>query len=56
MEISKGQRLPLSSLVAGVGVLQTIQIGLQISGLSAAFDFACFGLNAQQKLSDDRYK
>ncbi|MEC4750534.1 VWA domain-containing protein [Methylomicrobium sp. Wu6] len=53
MEISKGQRLPLSSLVAGA--LQTIQIGLHISGLGEALDFACFGLDAQQKLADDRY-
>jgi len=53
MEISKGQRLPLSSLVAGA--LPTIQIGLHINGLDAALDFACFGLDAQQKLADDRY-
>jgi hypothetical protein len=55
MDISKGQRLPLSSLFAGVGVPHSIQIGLQISGMGGALDFACFGLDAQQKLSDDRY-
>ncbi len=54
MDISKGQRLPLSSLFAGA-VPSEVQIGLQINGLSAALDFACFGLDAQQKLADDRY-
>jgi stress response protein SCP2 len=54
MDISKGQRLPLSSLFGGVDA-QDIQIGLQISGLGGAPDFACFGLDTQQKLSDDRY-
>ncbi|MBL1265465.1 VWA domain-containing protein [Methylomicrobium sp. RS1] len=53
MDISKGQRLPLSLLFAGAS--QTVQVGLNISGLEAAVDFACFGLDTQQKLSDDRY-
>ncbi|EIC29999.1 MULTISPECIES: VWA domain-containing protein [Methylomicrobium] len=51
--ISKGQRLPLSSLFAGAS--QAVQVGLDINGLETAVDFACFGLDAQQKLSDDRY-
>jgi stress response protein SCP2 len=54
MDISKGQRLPLSSLFGG-GEPRNFQIGLQIIGLGGAVDFACFGLDAGQKLSDDRY-
>ena len=53
MEILKGQRLPLSSLVAGGAAC--FQIGLKITGMNATVDFACFGLDASQKLSDDRY-
>ncbi|MET3134217.1 stress response protein SCP2 [Oxalobacteraceae bacterium GrIS 1.11] len=50
MEIlSKGQRLPLASLVPG----GALQIGLEGRGL--ALDFACFGLNADGKLADERY-
>lgn len=51
MDITKGQRLPLSSLFAG----NAFQVGLRIDGIGAALDFACFGLDVGQKLSDDRY-
>ncbi len=54
MEIAKGQRLPLSALITD-GPASDFQVGLQISGMGAAVDFACFGLDAQQKLSDERY-
>lgn len=47
--LSKGQRLPLAGLVPG-GVLQ---VALSVEGL--ALDFACFGLDAAGKLSDERY-
>jgi stress response protein SCP2 len=55
MDISKGQRLPLPSLLAGGDASHGVQIGLQIGGLGAVLDFACFGLDARQRLSDDRY-
>ena len=47
--LSKGQRLPLAQL-APDGVLE---IGAFAQGLT--LDFACFGLDAAGKLSDDRY-
>jgi tellurite resistance protein TerA len=45
----KGQRLALSGLVMG----NVVQLGLSSAGVPV--DFACFGLNAASKLSDDRY-
>ena len=45
----KGQRLALSGLVTG----NVVQLGLSSAGVPV--DFACFGLNAASKLSDDRY-
>jgi stress response protein SCP2 len=47
--LSKGQRLPLANLVPD-GVLQ---VGVAAQGL--ALDVACFGLDANGKLSDERY-
>lgn len=47
--LARGQRLPLSNIVAG----NSVRVGLQGQGLP--LDFACFGLDAQGKLSDDRY-
>jgi len=47
--LSKGQRLPLAQFAAD-GVLET---GASVQGLS--LDFACFGLDAAGKLSDERY-
>ena len=45
----KGQRLALSGLVTD----NAVQLGIKNAGL--ALDFACFGLDAHGKLSDDRY-
>ena len=45
----KGQRLALSGLVTG----NVVQLGLASAGVP--LDFACFGLDAAGKLSDDRY-
>ena len=45
----KGQRLALTGLVTG----NVVQLGLSSAGV--ALDFACFGLDAAGKLSDDRY-
>ncbi len=47
--LTKGQRLPLAGLLPG-GVFH---IGVTVQGL--VLDFACFGLDAGGKLSDDRY-
>jgi tellurite resistance protein TerA len=45
----KGQRLALSGLVTG----NVVQLGLASAGVP--LDFACFGLDAAGKLSDERY-
>ena len=45
----KGQRLALAGLVTG----NVLQLG--IAGEGVALDYACFGLDAAGKLSDDRY-
>lgn len=51
MDILKGQRLPLPQICSNSG----FHIGLQITGTKQPIDFACFGLDAQQKLSNDLY-
>lgn len=48
--ILKGQRIALSDICP-----KFFQINLQIIGLHQAIDFACFGVDAQQKLSDEAY-
>lgn len=53
--IAKGRRVPLRQLLDESAQAGFFQVGLQISGTSTAIDFACFGLDTQQKLSDDRY-
>lgn len=50
MQISQGQRIPLSNLLQG----QSLGFSVQIQS-PLVIDFACFGLDAQGKLSDDRY-
>ncbi len=50
MDISKGQRTPVSQLVSG----QTFQLAVKSVG-ALVVDFSCFGLDAAQKLSDERY-
>ncbi|MFJ2684585.1 VWA domain-containing protein [Pseudomonas sp. NPDC087342] len=50
MQISQGQRLPLSSLMPGSQL--TLSINVQSPHV---LDFVCFGIDAQGKLSDDRY-
>ncbi|MGK5078829.1 TerD family protein [Janthinobacterium sp. HLX7-2] len=45
----KGQRLALSGLVTG----NALQLGIKSAGVP--LDFACFGLDANGKLSDERY-
>ncbi|WP_248917458.1 VWA domain-containing protein [Pseudomonas entomophila] len=50
MQINQGQRLPLSNLIQG----QALSFSLSIASPHTV-DCACFGLDAQGKLSDDRY-
>ncbi len=50
MDISKGQRTPVSQLVTG----QSFQLAVSTVG-TLVVDISCFGLDAQQKLSDERY-
>ena len=50
MDISKGQRTPVSQLVTG----QSFQLAVSTVG-ALVVDISCFGLDTQQKLSDERY-
>lgn len=50
MQISQGQRLPLSNILQG----QALTLAIQIQSPNV-IDFVCFGVDAQGKLSDDRY-
>lgn len=50
MQISQGQRLPLSNLIQGTRL--TLSIAIESPHV---IDFVCFGVDAQGKLSDDRY-
>lgn len=50
MQITQGQRLPLSSILQGTNL--TLSIGIKAPHV---IDYACFGVDAQGKLSDDRY-
>ncbi|MEI6269711.1 MAG: tetratricopeptide repeat protein [Methylococcaceae bacterium] len=50
MNILKGQRLSLNAICPN-----SFQINLQILGSRQPIDFACFGVDAQQKLSDELY-
>ncbi|MDD1014765.1 VWA domain-containing protein [Pseudomonas rubra] len=50
MHISQGQRLPLSNLIQGHALSLTVNIQSP-----RTIDLACFGVDAQGKLSDDRY-
>jgi len=51
MDILKGQRLPLDKLLPN----SNFQIDLKISGIKEVVDFTCFGLDTEQKLSNDAY-
>ncbi len=50
MDISKGQRTPVSQLVSG----SSFQLAVTTVG-ALVVDISCFGLDAAQKLSDERY-
>ena len=49
MQLNQGQRVALSDLMSAPG----FQVGIDLQGVPA--DLSCFGLDAQGKLSDDRY-
>ncbi|WP_143074929.1 TerD family protein, partial [Streptomyces mangrovisoli] len=50
-EFQRGHKAKISDLTAGTD----LYIGVQISGPGLTFDISCFGLDADERLSDDRY-
>ena len=50
-EFQRGHKARISDLTAGTD----LYVGVQIAGPGLSFDISCFGLDAQEKLSDDRY-
>jgi stress response protein SCP2 len=49
MELTRGQRVPLSDLIRSI----TFRVAVDLQGV--ACDVSCFGLDAQGTLADDRY-
>lgn len=52
MALIRGQRLKLAEILPGGN---TFSVGMSASGPGMTIDFACFGLDAKGKLSDERY-
>ncbi|GHF14634.1 hypothetical protein GCM10010359_14910 [Streptomyces morookaense] len=50
-EFQRGHRARISDLTAGT----ELYVGVQAGGPGVAFDISCFGLDAGERLSDDRY-
>ncbi|MDX3236483.1 TerD family protein [Streptomyces sp. ME03-5709C] len=50
-EFQRGHKAKISDLTAGTD----LYVGVQISGPGLGFDISCFGLDAAEQLSDDRY-
>ncbi|MFI8350989.1 TerD family protein [Streptomyces sp. NPDC085596] len=50
-EFQRGHKARISDLTAGTD----LYVGVQISAPGLAFDISCFGLDADERLSDDRY-
>ncbi|MDT0452948.1 TerD family protein [Streptomyces hesseae] len=50
-EFQRGHKAKISDLTAGTD----LYVGVQIGGPGLTFDVSCFGLDAAEKLSDDRY-
>ncbi|WP_329597412.1 TerD family protein [Streptomyces pseudovenezuelae] len=50
-EFQRGHKAKISDLTAGTD----LYVGVQISGPGLTFDISCFGLDAEERLSDDRY-
>ncbi|MFE9676322.1 TerD family protein [Streptomyces sp. NPDC006259] len=50
-DFQRGHKARISDLTAGTD----LYVGVQISGPGLTFDISCFGLDAEERLSDDRY-
>ncbi|NJP42411.1 TerD family protein [Actinacidiphila epipremni] len=50
-EFQRGHKAKISDLTAGTD----LYVGVQIGGPGLTFDISCFGLDAKEELSDDRY-
>ncbi|MFD4989657.1 TerD family protein [Streptomyces sp. NPDC058374] len=50
-EFQRGHKARISDLTAGTD----LYVGVQVSGPGLTFDISCFGLDADERLSDDRY-
>ncbi|WKX72475.1 TerD family protein [Streptomyces sp. XD-27] len=50
-EFQRGHKAKISDLTAG----RDLYVGVQIAGPGLSFDISCFGLDASERLSDDRY-
>jgi stress response protein SCP2/uncharacterized protein (AIM24 family) len=50
-EFQRGHKARVSDLTAGTD----LYVGVQIAGPGLTFDISCFGLDAEERLSDDRY-
>ncbi|MGZ3117652.1 TerD family protein [Streptomyces sp. H62] len=50
-EFQRGHKARISDLTAGTD----LYVGVQISGPGLSFDISCFGLDAEERLSDDRF-
>lgn len=50
-EFQRGHKAKVGDLTAGTD----LYVGVQISAPGLAFDISCFGLDADERLSDDRY-
>ncbi|KAA6214129.1 stress protein [Streptomyces albofaciens JCM 4342] len=50
-EFQRGHKARISDLTAGTD----LYVGVRIAGSGLTFDISCFGLDADERLSDDRY-
>ncbi|MFE6934543.1 TerD family protein [Streptomyces sp. NPDC057699] len=50
-EFQRGHKAKISDLTSGTD----LYVGVQIAGPGLTFDISCFGLDANEQLSDDRY-
>ncbi|MEU6917806.1 TerD family protein [Streptomyces olindensis] len=50
-EFQRGHKARISDLTAGTD----LYVGVQITGPGLSFDISCFGLDADERLSDERY-
>ncbi|MEU7421959.1 TerD family protein, partial [Streptomyces antibioticus] len=50
-EFQRGHKAKISDLTAGTD----LYVGVQITAPGLSFDISCFGLDADERLSDDRY-